>query len=100
MNNEAPYHFCDPSSWGTNLDPAFLPSDDYGDAEGTAEKSKPSEGQIAENISQTVSNDVSRTLDHLRNNRITETEAKSLEEASRRSLVDHKTAKSLKSFGG
>lgn len=41
-----------------------------------------------------VSRDVSIVVDHLRNNRTTETEARTLQEAARKSLIDHATAKS------
>lgn len=44
---------------------------------------------------QKTSNDVSTTIDHLRNNRTTETEARSLRDAAVRSLSDHALAKSI-----
>ena len=49
----------------------------------------------AEAVHESTSADVGRVLDHLRNNRTTEREATDLQEAARRSLVDHATAKSL-----
>ncbi len=44
----------------------------------------------------TVSQDVAKVRDHLRNNRTTEREAADLHDAAVRSLTDHYTAKSLK----
>lgn len=50
---------------------------------------------VAEHAHDTVSADVDRVKDHLRNNRTTEREAQDLQEAARRSVVEHATAKSL-----
>lgn len=43
-----------------------------------------------------VSGQVDTVLDHLRHNRTTEIEVRELQEASRRSLTDHATAKALR----
>lgn len=42
-----------------------------------------------------VSKDVTTVVDHLRNNRTTESEARTLQETARKSLIDHATAKSI-----
>lgn len=46
-----------------------------------------------------ISADIAKTKDHLTHNRTTEREALELHEASRKSLVDHAAAKSLKGLG-
>lgn len=42
-----------------------------------------------------ISSEVRAVVDHLRHNRTTEREAQDLQEAARRSIVDHGVAKSL-----
>lgn len=52
--------------------------------------------EATEAVHESTSADVGRVLDHLRNNRTTEREASDLQEAARRSIADHASAKSLR----